>query len=61
MPLLETWYNVFIGSFLVAIYFACLIPINIYMCNKTKMRPSYYLKINIIAGIAGVLIFLLTK
>lgn len=61
IPILETWFNMFTGTFITAMYFACLIPINIYMCSKSKMRPSYYININIIAGIAGALVFYLLK
>ena len=38
VPEVENWFNIFIGTFAVASYLACLIPINIYMCDKSKIN-----------------------
>ena len=60
VPIVEHWLNIFIGVFAIATYLACLIPINIYMCEKSKIKETLYLKINIIAAVAGLLIYLIS-
>lgn len=61
VPELETWFNYFWGSVIVLAYFACLIPINIYMCNRVANKPYTYLKINIISMLSGILIYCILK
>lgn len=52
-------FNMLIGVSASLMYLACLFPINIYICDKSKMKTKVYIEINIIATIAGLLIYLL--
>lgn len=61
LPEIEFGFNYIWGLVIVISYFTCLIPINLYMENRVINGAKFYYKINIIAILAGVLIYCLVK
>lgn len=52
-------FNMLIGVSTSLMYLACLFPINMYMCDKSKIKSKLYVEINIVATVAGLLIYLI--
>lgn len=60
VPEVEAWFNFGIGLFIVLTYAFCLIPINVYMYNKSNSKAEPYIGISVVSAITGILIYLLT-
>ena len=58
VPNSEWGMNFFIGFILLGIYITLLVPINMYMLKKSKMRKRTYLIANLCATILGIITFL---
>lgn len=54
-------FNMLIGVSASLMYLACLFPINMYMCDKSKLKTKLYVEISIISTIAGLLIYLIKQ
>lgn len=59
LPEIDFIFNMLIGVCASIIAFTCLVPINTYMCNKISIKPNVYIKINVIATLVGIVIYLL--
>lgn len=57
---MDSSFNQIIGYAIIAFYFyCCTIPLNMFMCEKSKYKKKIYTRITVISAITGMLIYLI--